>query len=552
MNVKEEGNGLRPSSQGSNEPANGRTAEPGGFTVLQNRPFLLLWLAQLSTQVGGNMVIYGLTIIINYAYQSASAVSALLLCFLVPAIVFSALAGVFVDRVDKRAMLVITNVLRGLAYLAIVFVGSNLLGLYLLMILVSTITTFFGPAEASTIPALVPRHQLIAANGLFTLTMNVAFALGFALLGPFMVALASAQALIVVVAALYFVAAGFCWTLPAQPPVAPATSAGQTVADAGRAVETMLGQFVEGITYIRDHRSIAWSLSYLGITGALVGILGVLGPGFAKTTLALGEKDFALVVLPLGLGVVTGILVLNSYGKLLPRRRTIEAGMVGMGVLLALLAWAGPISHFLVASAASSGLANASRVVSLLSLVMGIAFLVGAGYAVVAISSQTQLQEELPEEVRGRVFGVLNMLVSISSLAPIVVVGPLADLVGTENVILFVGVLVALWGLASILSRGSMAPEEMVARAPTTPSGAPVDPVTAVMVAGEIPTVGGTESEGAGSAAVAAGPASAVAAGSVVGPGAGQVAGSVAGPGSVAAPEDRAGRPDDASGGAGA
>jgi MFS family permease len=451
--------------------------EVGGMTVLQNRPFLLLWLAQLSTQVGGNMVIYGLTIIINASYGS-SAVSALLLSFLVPAIVFSAMAGVFVDRVDKRHMLLVTNILRGLAFMAIVFVNNNLLMLYLLMIFVSTVTTFFGPAEASMIPFLVPKKQLLAANGLFTLTMNVAFALGFALVGPFVVALASAQLLIVIVAALYFVAAVFCWTLPASPPTGSGSvTAGQTVADAERAVETMVGQFVEGITYIREHHNVGWSLSYLGITGALVGILGVLGPGFAKTTLALGEKDFGLIVLPLGLGVVMGILVLNSYGRYLPRRRTIEAGIIGTGILLALLACAVPISNFLKAGASSSGLAEASRVVSLLSLVMGIAFLIGAAYAIVAISAQTQLQEELPEDVRGRVFGVLNMLVSITSLAPIMIVGPVADVVGREPVIFVVGVIVCLWGTASTVSRRPQPYGD--ARAPSTPSGAPVDPMTA-------------------------------------------------------------------------
>jgi MFS family permease len=451
--------------------------EVGGLTVLQNRPFLLLWLAQLSTQVGGNMVIYGLTIIINATYHSNSAVGALFLSFLIPAIIFSALAGVFVDRVDKRHMLVVTNIFRGFLYLAIIFVGNNLLMLYLLMILVSTVTTFFGPAEASMIPFLVPKKQLLAANGLFTLTMNVAFALGFALLGPFLIALASAQLLIVIVAALYFVAAIFCWTLPSSQAATTTVPAGQTVADAERAVETMVGQFVEGITYIREHHSVGWSLSYLGITGALIGILGTLGPGFATKTMGLGEKDFALIVLPLGLGIVMGILFLNSYGRYLPRRRTIEAGMMGIGVLLALLACAGPISNFLEARAASSGVADASRVVSLLSLVMGIAFLVGAFYVVVAISAQTQLQEELPEDVRGRVFGVLGMLVSIASLAPIIIVAPVADLVGREPVILVAGGIVFLSGLASVLSSRSLSFED-AARAPSTPSGAPVDPMT--------------------------------------------------------------------------
>jgi MFS family permease len=481
--------------------------ESGGMAVLANRPFLLLWLAQLSTGVGGNMVIYGLSIIITASYASSTPTAVLFLSFLVPAIIFSAIAGVFVDRVDKRHILLVTNVLRGFAFVALFAGGNNLLVVYLLMIFVSTVTTFFGPAEASMIPFLVPKNQLLAANGLFILTTNVAFVLGFAVLGPVMVALASAQILIMVVAVLYFVAAGFCWTLPPSPPaLAEGVSAGQTVAEAERAVGTMVSQLREGIAYIRDHRNVGWSLSYLGVTGALVGILGVLGPKFAQNTLGLGSKDFALIVLPLGLGIAMGILVLNSYGRYLPRRRTIEAGIIAMGVLLVLLSLVGPISRFLRESAASTGLADASRVVSLLSLVMGIAFLIGAGYALVAISAQTQLQEELPEDVRGRVFGVLNMLVSISSLAPIIIVAPISDLIGhQEPVILVVGIIVSLWGVASVASRGAR--PGGTARAPQTPSGAPIDPVTAAVaphdfgttaIAGSIPeprSVPGSASE---------------------------------------------------------
>jgi MFS family permease len=480
VNISVPPRSLRKAPTPTSAPPPVASEDLGALAVLHNRPFLLLWLAQLSTQVGGNMVIFGLATIINHSYHSNIAVGALFLSFLVPAIIFSALAGVFVDRVDKRHMLVVTNIIRGFLYLAVVVVGDNLLLLYLLMILVSTVTTFFGPAEASMIPFLVPRKQWLAANGLFTLTMNVAFALGFALLGPFVIALASGQALIVIVGALYFVAAVFCWTLPSSPAASRAATPGQTVADAERAVETMLGQFVEGINYIRQHRNVGWSLSYLGITGALVGILGTLGPGFATKTVGLGDTDFALIVLPLGLGIVMGILFLNSYGRYLPRRRTIEAGMIGIGVLLALLSIVEPISHFLVAQAASTGLSEASRLVSLLALVMGIAFLVGAGYVVVAISAQTELQEELPEDVRGRVFGVLGMLVSIASLAPIIIVAPVADLIGREPVIFASGVVVLLWGISSVVRRGALALAD-VARVPSASSGVPVDPVTTAM-----------------------------------------------------------------------
>ncbi len=468
------------------EPAE---AQQGGLAVLRNRPFLLLWLAQLATQVGGNMVIYGLTILITSTYQSATAVGALLLSFLLPAIVFSAIAGVFVDRVDKRLILVITNVLRGLAFLAIVFVGNNLALLYLLMFFVATVTTFFGPAEASMIPFLVPRRQLLAANGLFTLTMNVAFAVGFALVGPFLVALSTPQLLIVIVAVLYFVAAVFCWTLPSSPPAEEeGVTAGQAVADAERAVEKMVGELAEGIAFIRDHQHIGWSLSYLGITGALIGILGSLGPNFAKTTLGLSEKDFVVVVLPLGIGIVAGIMFLNAYGRLFPRRRAIEFCMISLGVMISLLAFVGRISRFLEANVATQ-IQEVSRMVSVLSLVIVIASLAGICYAVVAISSQTQLQEDLPEEVRGRVFGVLNMLVSIASLAPIIVVAPLADFVGKEPVIFIVGVIVAVWGVASVLRRGSLAPAEIVARAGSAASAGPVDPVTVALTPADHPMV---------------------------------------------------------------
>ena len=93
---------------------------------------------------------------------------------------------------------------------------------------------------------------------------------------------------------------------------------------------------------------------------------------------------------------------------------------------------------------------------------------------------------KLPEDVRGRVFGVLNMLVSIASLAPIIIVGPVADLVGREGVILVVGIFVGLWGVASVVSRGSMLPEEVEARVGTPPTGAPVDPMTVAIAPTEM------------------------------------------------------------------
>ena len=465
-----------PQTNGGGETGPGGDSGPGA--VLANRPFLLLWLAQAATQIGGNMVLYGLTVIVVSATSSNSAVSALILTFLVPAVLFSALAGVYVDRLDRRLVLVATNVSRGIAILLIFLVGDHLLAILVLNVLVSTITVFFAPAEAAMIPYLVPRRQLLAANGIFTLTLNAAFALGFALGGPLVVTILGAPALILFVAVLYFIAAVLCWTLPPSPPVSEAgVHPRQAVVDAEQAVESTIAQLREGLGYIRAHRNISWSLIYLGITASLVGVLGVLGPDFAKETLGLSPKDFVVVVLPLGAGIVMGILLLNAYGQYLPRRRVIEVGLVALGALLAVLSIAGPISRFLQAADRSSSLLDLSALTSLLAVVVVIAFFAGIAYAAVAIPSQTQLQEDLPEDVRGRVFGVLNMLVSVASFLPIILVGPISDLIGTTAVILSVAIFIALCGVASVIRRGHLAPSETQSTADTMVHGMVVDPV---------------------------------------------------------------------------
>jgi MFS family permease len=439
--------------------------QSSALDVFRNRPFLLLWLAQASTQIGGNMVIFGLTVIISKATGSTTAVSALILTFLVPAVLFSAVAGVYVDRLDRRLVLIITNVLRGVAFIGVFLVGNNLIGIYLLNIFISTVTVFFAPAEAAMIPKLLPRRQLLTANGIFTLTLNAAFALGFALLGPLVVKIAGPQALILLVAVFYFIAAGFCVTLPAYPPTGQTTINRQTVSDTEKAVESVFWQLREGLAYIRSHREIRWSLTYLGITASLVGVLGVLGPTFALRTLGLKEEDFVVVVLPLGVGIVMGILLLNAYGRLLPRRRVIEGGLVALGFLLAGIALSGQISRILASAEAATGLPDLSLLTSLLSIVVALAFVAGVAYAFVAIPAQTQLQEDLPEDVRGRVFGVLNMLVSVASFLPILVVGPIGDIIGPTMVLLIVAVLIGFSGLASILVRGALKPTETRSRA---------------------------------------------------------------------------------------
>lgn len=432
-----------------------RDAPSGALAVLRNRSFLFLWLAQVATQIGANMVLYGLTVMVREQTDLSSTVSLLFLTFLMPSVLFSALAGVYVDRFDRRWVLVVTNVLRAAFLVAIFGVDGNIALVLLLNVVFATVTVFFAPAEAAMIPVVVPRDQLVAANGLFTLTINGAFALGFAFLGPLVVTISGGpEPVILIVAVLYGLAAAICLTLPSDKPAPHAGSSLRgEIGEASHAVGGTFEQLREGMSYIRANPSIAWSLTYLGIAASLVGILGVLGPGFAQQTLGLAPKDLIVVVLPLGLGIVMGVLLLNAYGRLVPRRRAIEAGLIALGMLLVILTAAGPVSRFLTGVGDNVPIADLSSLTSLVSIVVAIAFLAGVAYGIVAISSQTQLQEDIAEEARGRVFGVLNMLISVASILPIIIVGSIADVVGTTAILLVVAVLVLLSGVVSIVTR---------------------------------------------------------------------------------------------------
>src|SRR5688500_12327883 len=115
-------------------------AEGSAAEVLRNRRFLALWIAQLVPQVGSNMVLFGLTVQVFTLTGRSTSVSLLILSFLVPAVIFGAVAGVYVDRNDRRLILVVTNAVRAALFAVLLFVQTDLALIYLMTVLISTLT----------------------------------------------------------------------------------------------------------------------------------------------------------------------------------------------------------------------------------------------------------------------------------------------------------------------------------------------------------------------------------------------------------------------------
>ncbi|HEY7702971.1 MAG TPA: MFS transporter [Candidatus Limnocylindrales bacterium] len=410
------------------------TGGVGARNILRDPIFGRLWFIQAANQVGGNMALYALTVLVYSSTRSNSAVSALLVSFVLPQILLSPFAGVIVDRLDLRWALVVPNLIRTGLTAGLALAGANIPMVLALNLGVSLMSVALTPAEGSMIPRVVPKAQLETAMSIFNLTLQGSFAVGFAFLGPLLVSIAGPSFVLGVVTAFYVAASFACIGLPSAPPIPPATGGRR------RSFVEPLRELRDGFAVVRREPSISRPIVLLATATSVASVLGVLGPSLA-VTVGLDPEDLAAVVIPLGVGVVVGVFGLRRFGGRLPRRRVAEGGLLVLGTVTAALAGAGWLD----------GLMRGVGIgVGALPVVIATAFVAGAAYAVTSVTAQTNLTESTPADVRGRVFGVLASIVSAASLVPSLIAGPLADRSSTGAAIALAGlilILVALWSI---------------------------------------------------------------------------------------------------------
>src|SRR5712691_8558399 len=170
------------------------TAPQGGFiTLLKNKNFLRLWLAQLISLTILFASNYGLLVLIEEVTGSTTLVGLAIISFSLPALLFGAPAGVYVDRMNKRRVLWGSNCLRAIATFAFVVAlllnRHQLIPIYLLTFLISCIGQFFTPAEGASIPLLVNESELMPALSLFNITFTLSQAIGFIIFAPLVLSL---------------------------------------------------------------------------------------------------------------------------------------------------------------------------------------------------------------------------------------------------------------------------------------------------------------------------------------------------------------------------
>jgi MFS family permease len=182
---------------------------------------------------------------------------------------------------------------------------------------------------------------------------------------------------------------------------------------------------------------------YIALTYTLIAMAGALAPGFVREVLKLGERNVVVLVAPAGIGVVLGLGLLNLIGSRISRANAIGTGLLVVGLALLALAAARPFAD--VFTSRLGGVLGEALPL-FIGMVSVTALFFGLAYAFITVPAMTLLQEQLRDDIRGRVFGVLNVLVSIFSLLPLIFVGPIADVWGVAPVFVLGALVVfAVW-----------------------------------------------------------------------------------------------------------
>lgn len=407
--------------------------------VLAIRSFKRLWLAQLCSQLGFAMLLFVLALRVYQLTGSNAAVSGLFLTFGVPAVILGLAAGAIVDHLDKRLVLISADISRAILVLVFFFFPGVLPVLYMVSLGTAVITQFYVPAEAPTIPRLVPPELLLSANSLFSFTYYSSLAVGSTLAGP-VIRLFGPHAVFLLISALFGLAAWFASRVPREPDRQthlPKPTLAKFI-HVGHAVVASVG---EGLDYVKTTPAIGEALLLLAGTQVVLVILGTLGPGFADRVLEIDLRDASIIVTgPAVLGIILGALWVGNAGYRFSPKRLMQTGILAAGVLLVLISLTVRLKRVTIFS-----WFYADPII--LPVEFLLFFLLGVGNSMLDVPANSLLQSVTGGNMRGRVYGLLTAAVGGIGMLPIVATGFLADAIGVGKVIFALGVAITLYGV---------------------------------------------------------------------------------------------------------
>jgi MFS family permease len=392
----------------------------------RNSNFVLLVGGQFVSQMGDRLAMVAFPWLVYTTTHSAMSTGIVLALFTLPYILFGAVAGGVLDRLDRRGVMVAADIIRGGLVLAVPFVAArSTSGVFALAFLTSCATVFFDPGMLALLPDIVPGGDLLRANSVLAASAHVTEIVGYAAAG-FVVFYLAMRTTFTVDAATFGVSAV---TLLAMTPNRVAEPGGDTRATDGplAAQPGFWAGIRQGVSYLLHHTGLRANTIL-----AVAAVAGV-GASYPLTFLLAaqrfhGTRSFGFMEAAMAVGYLGGSVLVGALADRVRKGYAMTIGLMVMGVCYA-LPWA----------------------LHALPLILLDFVVLGAANAAMLISIDTYVQAIVPDKLRGRVWGArftltqgvygLGVIVA-AALATTVDLGPLFGLCG---LIVFVPALIGLF-----------------------------------------------------------------------------------------------------------
>jgi|ERR1043166_2603651 MFS family permease len=387
--------------------------------VLADRQFFRLWTGQLVSIFGDFVAIFAVQVAITFRMHGTPRdVTGVFVAFLLPMALIGPVAGVFVDRWDPRRTMIASDLIRGVL-IVLLTLTTSLWQIYAVFFALSTVSTFFMPAQSVTIPLLVKREGLMAASGLMQQTMQLVRifspAAASALVGLF-----GEASCYWADSATFFFSAAMLATLSYHRPVAPAP----------RGIGAVARELGQGMNFILTHPK--FSFVILSMTAGMfaIGCFGALLSVYVRDILHSSEYLFGALGSTMAVGTIAGAAAVTKLARGRVSEHFVSVGMFGIGLFILLLTLFGQKAVTLAACAG-----------------------IGVSVSFIMVAATALLQGESPPEMRGRVSSSSMALISIAQGIAMLFAGDWATRFGiihlfyASALMLFVVALGGVWKL---------------------------------------------------------------------------------------------------------
>ena len=406
--------------------------------IVRNRNFSLLWISQIISQFGDRLNQMALlALVYRFAPGSTTQIAKLMAFTIVPVFVIGPMAGVYVDRWDRRRTMVAADLIRGVLVLSIALYFTKMAVLwpvYAVVFLVFCVSRFYVPAKMSIIPDIVKGDDLLLANSLVNTTGMVAAMMGFGV-GGILVSWVGARGGFLIDASTFLIAGLLIFFVKngigrasAKDPM----GVGKEILAVVR--KSVFQEIKEAAVFLRNQRQLRSCFGVLFFIWAALGAVYVVSIVFVQQAFGSATREIGLLIVGLGLGLFIGSLAYGRLGHQKHSFKVIFACVFGGGVVLLTFV---------------SALARYPN----LMLAIALAFILGLVVAPIMVISQTLVHELTDSSMRGRLFSSLEIVVHFAFLLSMLIAAPLADRLGPVVILRTVSACLIVLGVAGFFFR---------------------------------------------------------------------------------------------------